>query len=379
MATFVLAAALAGARVVAAEAAEADETAEGTGAAVGSGASAAGDSATGPSYGAVGLPILFYSPETKMGGGAFAILHRRDDSSADTHPSSLVPLLLYTQKKQIVTNLSAEVVGRANRWVAGASVGFVDFPTSFWGIGVGTPDAAEERYTRRALHAGASWKRRIAGSVRAGLGFDWEHSEVRDREEGGALVSGRIPGGEDERISGGSLILDWDTRDNTFAPAAGVFHEAVVGLARRSVGSTRDFEMGRVDLRAYRGSAARGVVALQLVYVATTGNVPYQRYAVLGGSKVMRGYYEGRYLHRQGGALQTEYRSPLRNRVGVVVCAAVGGVAGTAAAWRRDELLGSGGFGFRWALDPKERINLRLDLGFGSRGSQFYMDIGEAF
>ncbi len=330
-------------------------------------------------WGVVALPILFYTPETRIGAGAMAVLHHRSGGDPDARPSTLTPVLLYTQEGQVVAQFGGELSGAGNRWAIEGAFGFRDFPTRFWGVGSDTPDADEEDWTHRAWTATGNWKRILKGRLRGGIGFDLEDWAVRDIEAGGQLASGMIPGSRGGRLVGAGAILDWDSRDNLFAARSGQFHRVIALVHRDAWGSGRDFETVRADLRAYGGSEGRGVLAVQGIASATRGDVPFRRLPTIGGSSVLRGYYEGRYLDRHAAVVQVEYRSPFRWRHGIVVHAAIGGVAGSARAFRADELVTSGGLGVRWAWDRKERVHLRIDAGFGSKGSAIYMDLGEAF
>ncbi len=94
----------------------------------------------------------------------------------------------------------------------------------------------------------------------------------------------------------------------------------------------------------------------------------------------MRGYYEGRYTDNNFIAAQVEHRFHLIERFGMVVFAA----AGRVGLRPRDLFTFQGlkpslGSGLRYAIDKKEKLNLRLDIGFGHRSTGVYFNITEAF
>jgi hypothetical protein len=56
------------------------------------------------------FPIIFHSPETKMAGGAAVSYYYRESGSEITsRPSTITPMLIYTQKKQIVSQVGADL------------------------------------------------------------------------------------------------------------------------------------------------------------------------------------------------------------------------------------------------------------------------------
>lgn len=95
---------------------------------------------------------------------------------------------------------------------------------------------------------------------------------------------------------------------------------------------------------------------------------------------IMRGYYDGRYTDKNLLAFQAEYRFHLIGRFGMVVFSGVGRVGHTSNdVFSMKHLKPSLGTGLRYAIDKKEKLNLRLDFGVGDRSDGFYFNIIEAF
>jgi hypothetical protein len=99
----------------------------------------------------------------------------------------------------------------------------------------------------------------------------------------------------------------------------------------------------------------------------------------LGGSDIMRGFYSGRYRDKDLIATQAEYRRQLTNKWGFVVFAGLANVSDKLSDFDFSFLKNSLGLGLRRVLDKKERVNLRLDVGFGDGQPNFYVNIAEAF
>jgi len=57
----------------------------------------------------------------------------------------------------------------------------------------------------------------------------------------------------------------------------------------------------------------------------------------------------------------------------------MGDVAGIFSDFGLKSVKYSYGIGFRYILDKEEKINLRVDIGFGQNTSGFYFGVEEAF
>ena len=77
---------------------------------------------------------------------------------------------------------------------------------------------------------------------------------------------------------------------------------------------------------------------------------------------------------------QMEYRFPIWGRWGGTVFFGAGEVAPSVLNFSPARLKPAGGLGLRFAVIPKERINIRLDFAYTDfAGLVYYLDINEAF
>ena len=111
----------------------------------------------------------------------------------------------------------------------------------------------------------------------------------------------------------------------------------------------------------------------------TSGSPPFDQLPELGGDKLLRGYFQGRYRDRALIAFQAEYRWPLFWRVGAAGFVGVGQVADGLSGFRLDRFWPAGGVGIRFLLAEQEGLNVRADFAFGDGSSGFYLAFGEAF
>lgn len=326
------------------------------------------------------FPVIFYQPETGFGFGASAIYYYRF-SAGDTisPPSSLAPIAIYTTKNQIILGLWSEMYVDEDRWRISSGISYSKFPNKFWGIGNDTPDSAEEDYTPKTLRMKGWPQKRIADGWYAGFAAMLLDRGFSDLKEGGLLESGSVPGSEDGQAIGvgGSLIRDG--RDNTIYPRRGGYHQLLVDLFGKVWFGDYGYGRYTLDLRGYFPIARTHVVALQALGIATSGGPPFDQYPELGGDRLLRGYFQGRYRDRDLIAFQGEYRLPVFWRFGAAGFVGVGQVAPRISDFGFDRFWVAGGAGLRFLLAEKEGLNIRADFAFGEGSSGFYLSLGEAF
>ena len=138
-----------------------------------------------------------------------------------------------------------------------------------------------------------------------------------------------------------------------------------------------------MDVRAYHSLTENLVLAGQTIGQAGFGDLPFNELGVLGGDKMMRGYYVGRYRDRTLTAAQAELRFlplPLgfTHRIGAATWVAAGTVA------PRGRPLPRRAPGHRWRRAARAHLprvgHLQPPgLGVSEDGLGIYVYVGEAF
>ena len=91
----------------------------------------------------------------------------------------------------------------------------------------------------------------------------------------------------------------------------------------------------------------------------------------------MRGYYEGRYRDKSAITACVELRQHIWHRNGITLWGGAGTVFSKFSEITSRSVLPNYGIGYRWEF--KQRVNVRLDLGFGRGTTGFIFSINEAF
>ncbi len=333
-------------------------------------------------FGVVVLPVVFYMPETKWGGGAGGLItYRPLHSPAGARPSSLYFYAIYTQLRQFSTQINPEIYFKGEDYLLTGTMVGEEFPDKFWGVGKATEEEAEEDFTPRTASVEMSFQRRIwtKHNVYAGIYGQFEAYNIVKVEPGGLLEKEVYRGSKKGKTSSFGLILNWDTRDNIFFPRRGYYFQLLGHLSRDFLGSDFETTSVKLDLRRFMPILSTHVLAWQALFQSIQGEPSFRNYAKLGGDSIMRGYYSGRYRDKYLLALQAEYRLPLWKRLGMVGFAGLGDVASRLKDFKFSEAKYSLGFGFRFKVSPREGTNLRLDFAWGRGTSGFYFTAGESF
>jgi hypothetical protein len=107
--------------------------------------------------------------------------------------------------------------------------------------------------------------------------------------------------------------------------------------------------------------------------------IPFRELNSPDGGSLLRGIEFGRYRDRDMAGLQAEYRFPIAGRWGAVLFAETAQVAHAIDQPTIDGWKYSLGGGIRFALNPGERFNMRLDLSFVDGGMGFTLNFRDAF
>lgn len=333
-----------------------------------------------PRSGSAFLPVASYAPETELALGMFgAYFFRLADEPTASRPSSVAAVGLLTTRKQAIFELIPEVYWGHGRYRLWSKLDYRHFPNSLWGVGNDMPDSQRERYTESGPRLQLQMRRRLVDNVYLEGRLDLQYMRLSGVDVGGLLDRGAVPGASAGRVFGLGPSLLWDTRNHLLWPTFGGFYELTVMQYTKLIGGEYDFARTIANLRRFIPLGGTHVLATQLYFEGTFGNTPFHQLAMVGGQRMLRGYFEGRYRDRYLAAAQVEYRSPVLWRLSGVAFAGVGDVAPTLRAFGDIKPKWSVGGGARFLLNRDEHLNLRADVGFTLESWGLYVGIAEAF
>lgn len=337
------------------------------------------------------LPVVYYTPETRFAYGAAVsatFRFRRDFQRLPTdtvqapkpwaipRPSNTMLLAAYTQNKQILLFLPFQIFYDQNRYYFYGEIGYYRYNYNFYGLG--QREVPRENYAVNYPRIRLNAFRRVAPHLYAGLRYEYENYNITQVDPAGLLATQTIAGSTGGRISGGGLGLFYDTRDNVFFPSKGVIADFSYLDHKQRFGSDFRYDRYVVDVSVYQKLSKRAIVAVNSVVSMTAGTAPFSALSLLGGTKRMRGYYEGRYRDQNMALVQAEGRIHVWNRLTAVVFGSIGLLGNDQILFRVNDPKAAYGAGLRFRIN-NDGLNIRADYGIGNQSTGLYLTIGEAF
>ena len=327
------------------------------------------------------VPVIAYARETNFLFGAMMVRALRwKDAAAGTRPNTIALSAFYSLENQWAVGFAPSVYLRGEDYLVKSQIYHHRTPARLWGVGTEAgKNGTREDFTATGTGVTFGATRKVFGSLRIGPGIWFGSATIPIKEAGGILDRKSVSGSDGGTDVGLELQAEWDGRDNIYAPTTGGFLTFWVGLHRDYFGSDFDYEDYMLDVRRFFPLGAGQVLALQAKGRIMTGDPPFYRLPTIGGIGMMRGLFDGRFRDKTMAAAQIEYRFPIWKLLGGALFAALGEVADRPADLSLGDVQFTGGAGLRVTLDPKERINLRIDLGFSKYGTFPIVVITEAF
>mgnify|MGYP006282458913 FL=1 len=329
------------------------------------------------------IPHAYYKPETQLAGGAVYLYTFQDTVMSippiKLRPSTLAVTATYTQRQQFIFQVFPEFYLARDKYHIKTDLEYMNYPDRFYGIGPDTEEHDWESYTAKIFSwrnraERALWKRLYAGFI-----YNLDYREMVHTDDNGMLDAGEVEGNNGGFVSGVGISINYDTRDDTIYTRDGEYAHLKVVNHNEYIGSDFDFTSVSLDLRFYEPFFLSHVLALQAYMSYIGGEAPFFMLSWMGGPKLMRGLFEGRYRDRNMFVGQAEYRMPVIWRIAVVGFCSAGQVARSLDEFDSDNMVYTYGGGLRLKLKKEQDLNARLDFGFSRDFFGVYVTIGEAF
>lgn len=326
------------------------------------------------------FPFVLQSPETKWGFGIASAYFFKAKKNEDKLRTSDVNIIsLYTLRKQVVVVLGSTIFFPGERKIFRLQSSYSYYPDKFWGIGNNTEDFMKEDYSLKQLFINPQLIFNIYKKLF--VGFSIELQDVNDftYRSGSVFDQQNITGRNGGFTAGAGMLITWDTRNNAYSPSRGVFAELNTTRFTEVLNSDFNFTCYTLDIRKFMPAGRNRVLGLQSYTRINQGEAPVRYLSMIGGTEMMRGYYKGRYADKNLIAFQSEIRQYLFWRFGLAAFAAVGQVNNSLNEFAINEFHFSYGGGIRFLVHEKEKLNLRVDFGFGKKSNGIYVLLKEAF
>ncbi len=330
----------------------------------------------------IAYPTVAFAPETSWEFGLSGLYVYRAKQDTLNRLSEIGGFTFVTLEQQYGTWLEHTLYTDENKYFFLGQAKFQNFPLSYHGIGSNTPEdklasvaAQEIRIRERVL-------RQIIPSLYTGFEVNFERLTQVDFQIEENILMGLPLGAEGSTNISLGWGLVYDDIHNVLNPRDGHFAELAFLSSNQALGSTFDFNQVFTDFRLYKPIRENNVLAFQAYGQFGVGDIPFNELSLMGGERMMRGYYLGRFRDKNYSAAQIEYRMlpfSFAKRWGASFFAAAGSVYPTLSDFKNTPLTWSFGGGPRFLLFPKKDVYNRIDVAFTPEGYGIYFFIGEAF
>lgn len=317
-----------------------------------------------------------YSSDSKLGVGIVAAgTYRTARDSGFTKQSNVSLYGDATTAAHFKLGIRGENYFPQNKYRLIYDLAFSSIETKYWGIGFEQchDDANESKYRYLAARVNANLYRTIGSSFYIGpmITVDYingRHFQHPELWEGMPRTTFNW---------GIGLSASYDTRDCTTECEHGVLVRMDQYFDTSWLGNKHAFSVNEFTACWYGPLWRSATLATRLHWRVTWGDTPWGALSTIGGSDNMRGYFEGRYRDKSEVDLCVELRQHVWHRNGIVVWGGAASVFSNPGDIRFREILPNWGIGYRWEF--KQRMNVRVDLGFGRGQTGFIFNINEAF
>lgn len=328
-------------------------------------------------------PIIGYAPETNFSLGVGAkYLFKFKGSGDETRTSNMPITVQYTLKNQFILYSGFEVFTNQEKWVITGNFAFKNFPRLFYGFGRNTLEENEEKLSFHQFRfEPIILKQLFLNHLFIGGGIRFNHIFDVKIQEDGILDNSKHSGYLGSSSNGVQVAMMYDSRDNILNAESGLYVMLTHGFYDKVLGGTQKFQLSRFDVRYFFKPFKNldDVIGFQAMGRFTYQDVPFSELSLFGSEEILRGYIEGRYIDKHIMATQVEYRKNLYGRLGMVAFAGIGDTTNKVNQFKLKNLRPTYGLGLRFLLDREERLNARLDWGFGKDTDNLYLNIAESF
>lgn len=325
------------------------------------------------------FPFVFFSPETNLAFGGGGIAYFKADENPLGKPSKITFSAYYTINQQYSVDIIPQIYLWREKVFLSVEFNYSKAIDKYFGIGTKTVENGIEDYEHLNLMFTTNISYKVYENLQYGIIYQFERRSIKDKLDNKLLDDVNLLGTGGGVSSGIGVSTLWDTRDNIFFPSQGGLYEIKAIFSSKSFGSDFNYNNYEFNFRHYKTLTENHYLAFQFYLNLVRGNPPFYDLAALGGQNVMRGYYEGRYRDKNYFAIQAAYRVKLFWRFGAVAFLGVGDVSDRVSNFKFKYIKPSYGAGLRYMMDEDEKLNLRVDVGFGKNAFGVYFSIEEAF
>lgn len=320
----------------------------------------------------VRYPFVVYTEDTSLMLGGFNLVTWRDSSMTDNQAANLFIInLIYSFNKQFLgftqlnyniknSNLTLEPFLKYEKW-----------PSDYFETGIKSRYDSKEKILVEGINLKLNLKNKLRNNIFIIAGVNFINYSLRDFEENSFYTSNNITGIKGGLSTGLTFSIDYDSRNSNEYPTKGMHFSFENSLYDKAFYSDYNFSKHKISFKYFNDLGKDFILANQLSLNTIKGKAPFYQLNKLGEN--LRAYNDNRFNDNHLISFKTELRnfpfnSGFISRFGWVIFTEAGQVSDKLNGFTTGDFKYSTGAGIRFALVPSEKINLRLDFGFGGDG-----------
>jgi hypothetical protein len=330
-----------------------------------------------------GYPFAGYGNETGFYGGALGYLRYKTAPADSVSEKNIFYLSsTYSEKKQFALVFEPTFYLKNGLYTINIDTQYQKWPTNFYGIGMNTDRDDSEKLTENVIELKVEVIREVTDKWEFGIGYNYIWHDIPKMTDDGSLIQGIIPGSEKFQNLGLGILVNFDDRNADSFPTRGNLFSMEITRFDEMLRSDYDFTNYVLDLRKYFPINSQNTLALQSYLSVMQGDVPYYQMNHLHND--MRAITSNLYIDKNEYVFRAEDRffqwnTGIQQRLGLVFFTELGEVAADLEGFNLHDIQFNYGLGFRYSLFLEDRLNLRLDIGFGEVKANISMASGEVF
>ena len=258
-----------------------------------------------------------YSKDTQFSLAVMAAgLYRLDRTDSLTPPSDITAFITGGTTGFYMVGINGNNIFSHNRHRISYKLSFYSQPTDYWGIGYSAgANNPKGSYVEKRYDVDVRYLYQVVPNMFIGASVNFRNSRgiKFTRPE---YIEGQNP---ENTTTGIGAIVEYDTRDFIPNPYKGLYLSLKGTWRPDFLGSNaKSLWQAIFTANSYHRVWKGGIVATELYGEFNASGTPWLMKARLGGSKRMRGYYEGQYNDNDMITLQVELRHPVSGDHAVV-------------------------------------------------------------
>lgn len=321
-------------------------------------------------------PLAGYNPTSKLSLGlnSYTLFNAKDTTKKDSLPSTLGVYVKYTTANWLYVQTQLSRYTKSN-WHISSDIKLNRSFESYYGIALSEKPEDYIKFKSLLFYVKGAFLKGINSNAYGGITYDVGMKNAKPMNVGDIL-----PFTEGYYMGVGPAFT-FEKRENVLCPYGGSYLHTELLYYHSKTAENHSYQTFRFDYRFFFQVRKKLISATQVYSDLNTSQVPYIAMPKLFGQNRLRGISnDNKYMGQNVMYIQTELRQDIIGPIAIVAFGGIGNAFNSFDSLADSKLKYSFGIGGRLRMSQSERLNSRLDVGFGPDGDMgIYIVLKEAF